>query len=95
MFYKECMTRFRQSKAIKKGERGRETLESENLEEEEAITLWREAKKAITDTRTRDFFYRLINELLFANQDLHRFSIKQSGICTECDKQYQIVQHLP
>jgi len=56
--------------------------------------LWRRAKKTIRDTRTRDFFYRLLNGLLFANKDLHRFGIKPSGICPECDEQTQTVRHL-
>jgi len=44
MSYKECMNRFKQGNTIKKGERRRKTLEAGDLEEEEAVQLWREAK---------------------------------------------------
>jgi len=77
MSYKECLNRFRNSKTIRTGERRRKMLEAGDMEEEDARTVWREAKKSITDTHTRDFVFRLINGLLFANKDLHRTHVQE------------------
>jgi len=92
--YQSLMKHLRQSCNSKIGERRRRSLEEGSVEEDEARSLWQAIKRTMTDTRTRDFAFRLINGLLFANKDLHKFGIKQYSNCPECTEQQQSTKHL-
>jgi len=72
--------------------RRRRACETHKIEIPEELFI--KARKIYRDTRSRDFCYRLINGLLYAANDLHKFGIYDSPKCPHCETQVQTIEHL-
>ena len=48
----------------------------------------------LKDTRTRDFQFRFLNGIVYANDKLHKFGFKKSSKCTYCLMTPQTFTHL-
>jgi len=60
----------------------------------ETATPFAYIKKLFNNTRSRDFCFRLLNDVLYANKELHRFGYRNGANCGWCQEEIQTTTHL-
>ena len=56
--------------------------------------VYRRANKVPLDTKTKEFQYKFLHDLLANNYWLHKWKIKQSNICHLCDNEVDTIEHM-
>ena len=64
-----------------------------NIQDIEWTSVYKRVYKYTNNPRLREFQFKILNNYLYLNKDLHRFNIVESSLCTFCKSVTESLEH--